>query len=63
MHHPKTFKRGIPFITHKATHNITVFLFHMTAIIRLVGTRSGKGKLVIATLLVEALIDEFTTVV
>ena len=40
------------------TYHTAVFLFHMTAIVLLIGTRPGKGNLLIATVVVEALVDK-----
>ena len=36
---------GIPIVAHQTAHHIAVLLFHMTAIVFLVGTRAGEGNL------------------
>jgi hypothetical protein len=55
--------RIISVVAHQAAYYIAILLLYMTAIVLLVGTRPGEGNLLLTTIGVEALVDEFAAVV
>jgi hypothetical protein len=62
----QTLKRssgGVPVVSYQTAHHIPILLLHVTAIVLLVGTRPGKGNLLLATIGVETSVDELAAVV
>jgi hypothetical protein len=55
--------RGISVIAYDPPHSIPVFLLHITAIILLVGTRSGEYDMPTTAIIIEMLVDKLTTVI
>jgi hypothetical protein len=54
---------GVPVVSYQTAHHIPILLLHVTAIVLLVGTRPGKGNLLLAAIGVEALVNELAAVV
>src|SRR3989304_10186991 len=54
---------SISIVAHQTAYHIPILLLHMAAIVFLVGTRPGEGNLLLVTVGVEALVDEFAAVI
>ena len=55
--------RGISVIPHQTAHYIPILLLYIAAIVLFVGTRPGKGNLLLAAVGIEALVNEFAAVI